>query len=228
MAIGLTVIDSLHYTPSIKAAIKTLDTLGDKITKMYWFSDIDYERYYMGLPVDITWVKIPKIKNYNDEYGFITLKLVPHICTEEHNLIIHSDGFAVNKEAWTDEFLEYDYIGAPWQDGRVGNGGFCLRSRKLYDALLDMNVGYKTSDYNHVIDNPDYHVITNKRYLIPEDNIICKIHRHTLEKNYGIKFAPAHIANRFSVEHASHPDWVGKSLGFHGKHGIAKHYGVEL
>jgi hypothetical protein len=22
--------------------------------------------------------------------------------------------------------------------------------------------------------------------------------------------------------------WLGKSLGFHGKHGIAKHYGVEL
>jgi hypothetical protein len=221
--ISITVIDSLHYKPSINAVNKTLDTIGDKISNVYWFSDIDW-----GISRShVTWVKIPKIKNYNDDYGFITLKLVPHICTEEHNLIIHADGFAVNREAWTDEFLEYDYVGAAWGNGMIGNGGFCLRSRKLYDALLDMNIGYKTSDYSHVVDNPEYHVISDGKYLIPEDNIICKIHRHTLETKYGIKFAPLELANRFSVEHFPTP-WLGKSLGFHGKHGIAAHYGVEL
>ena len=27
------------------------------------------------------------------------------------------------------QFLEYDYVGAPWPDGQVGNGGFSLRKR---------------------------------------------------------------------------------------------------
>jgi len=223
--ISLTVIDSLHYKPSIKAANKTIQTLGDKITKVYWFSDIGTDEINGA---EVTWVKIPKIKNYNDEYGFITLKMVPQICTESHNLIIHSDGFAVNKEAWTDEFLEYDYIGAAWSNGMVGNGGFCLRSRKLYDALLYMNIGYKTPDYKDYLNNSEYYVITNGEQLVPEDNIICKIYKHTLETKYGIKFAPTHIANRFSVEHNYNHEWVGKSLGFHGKHGIALQYGVEL
>jgi hypothetical protein len=223
MAIGLTVIDTLHYRPSIKAINRTLDTLHDKITKVYWFSDIDYPEEKR---VQTDWIKIPKIKSYNDDYGYITLKLCPHVCVEEHNLIIHSDGFAVNKDAWTDEFLEYDYIGAAWQDGNVGNGGFCLRSRKLYDALLNMNIGYSTQDYIEYINDTRMYVGHDEKF-IPEDNVICKIHRQTLETNYNIKFAPLELANRFSVEHYP-TEWKSKSLGFHGKHGIANDYGINL
>jgi hypothetical protein len=223
--LSITVIDTLHYTPSIKALKKTLETLGDKITSVYWFSDIPFPE---PIDVEVFWIKIPRIKSYNDEYGNITLKLCPVICTEDFNLIIHSDGFAVNKDAWTDEFFEYDYIGATWQDGRVGNGGFCLRSQKLYQALNKMNVNFATEQFGGLIHNSDYHVFTKGQYLIPEDNVICKIHRNELETKHGIKFAPSHIANRFSVELNYNHEWVGKSLGFHGKHGIAKNYGVEL
>jgi len=63
---------------------------------------------------------------------------------------------------------------------------------------------------------------------MPEDSIICKIHKDILEQQYDIKFAPIEIADRFSVEHFCDPIWLGKSLGFHGKHGIAEHYGVKL
>ena len=49
----------------------------------------------------------------------------------EHALIIQHDGFVLNAGAWTDDFLKYDYIGAPWPNRRVGNGGFSLRSKKL-------------------------------------------------------------------------------------------------
>lgn len=224
MAIGLTVIDTLYYKPSIRAINKTLETLGDKITNLYWFSDIDYPE---EKKVNTDWIKIPKIKSYNDDYGYITLRLCPITCVEDFNLIIHSDGFAVNREAWTDEFFEYDYIGASWQNGDVGNGGFSLRSKKLYQALTDMFVGYKSSHYKELLNDTNHSVFNGKEWLIPEDNVICKIHRHKLETDYGIKFAPLELANRFSVEHYP-TEWRGKSLGFHGKHGIAKDYGINL
>jgi hypothetical protein len=155
---------------------------------------------------------------------------VPHVVTEPYNIIIHADGFAVNQNAWDEAFLNYDYIGARWNNGMVGNGGFCLRSRKLYDALLNLEVKYKTSDYSReVIDNPDNYVFdAYGDKVIPEDNIICKIHRKELEEKYNIKFAEGDIVDKFSIEHNMSSPWLGKSLGFHGKHGIAKHYGVEL
>ena len=226
MAISITCIDTLHYTPTITALKKTIETLGDKITRVYWFSDIDFPD---TIDVPVTWIKIDTIKVYNEDYSRITLKMCPEICVEEHNLIVHPDGFAVNREAWTDEFLEYDYIGACWGDGTVGNGGFCLRSRKLYDAFISIGVKNSTNDYQDYMNDSFYYVITETgEKFIPEDNIICKVHREKLEKEYNIKFAPLHIANQFSIERNYSSVWLGKSLGFHGKHGIAEHYGVKL
>ena len=226
MAISITCIDTLHYTPTITALKKTIETLGDKITRVYWFSDIDFPD---TIDVPVTWIKVDPIKVYNEDYSHITLKMCPEVCIEEHNLIIHPDCFAVNREAWTDEFLEYDYIGACWQDGTVGNGGFCLRSRKLYDAFISIGVKNSTNDYQDYMNDSFYYVITESgEKFIPEDNIICKVHREKLEKEYDIKFAPLYIANRFSIEHNYSSVWLGKSLGFHGKHGIAEHYGVKL
>jgi hypothetical protein len=226
MAISITCIDTLHYTPTITALKKTIETLGDKITRVYWFSDIDFPD---TIDVPVTWIKVNPIKVYNEDYSHITLKMCPEVCMEEHNLIIHPDGFAVNREAWTDEFLEYDYIGACWHDGTIGNGGFCLRSRKLYDAFISMNIKNSTNDYQDYINDSFYYVIAESgEKFIPEDNIICKVHREKLEKEYDIKFAPLYIANRFSIEHNYSSMWLGKSLGFHGKHGVADYYGVKL
>lgn len=226
MAISITCIDTLHYTPTIKALKKTLETIGDKISRVYWFSDIDFPD---TIDVPVTWVKVEPIKVYNEDYSHITLKMCPEICVEEYNLIIHPDGFAVNRDAWTDEFLEYDYIGASWNDGTVGNGGFCLRSRKLYDAFLSMNIKNSSKDYQEYMNDSFFYVITESgEKFIPEDNIICKVHREKLEKEYDIKFAPLYVANRFSIEHNYSSMWLGKSLGFHGKHGIADYYGVKL
>jgi hypothetical protein len=36
------------------------------------------------------------------------------------------------------------------------------------------------------------------------------------------------LGDRFSIEYDYGSGWLGKSLGFHGKHGIAEHYGVKL
>lgn len=36
-----------------------------------------------------------------------------------------------------DEFIEYDYVGAPWRDGNVGNGGLSLRRKSKMLEILD-------------------------------------------------------------------------------------------
>ena len=44
-----------------------------------------------------------------------------------HALMIQFDGYVLSGDRFSDNFLSYDYIGAPWphyQSHKVGNGGF--------------------------------------------------------------------------------------------------------
>lgn len=116
-----------------------------------------------------------------------------------HVLIIHPDGYILNPGAWRDEWLQYDYIGALWEwygEHKNGNGGFCLRSKKLLDILATLDLSI-------------YH---------PEDDIICRHIRPWLEREYGIKFAPDDVCRAFSIEGwgMGSPVWNGE-FGFHGK-----------
>ena len=117
-------------------------------------------------------------------------------------------------------FFEYDYIGASWpreSAGRdVGNGGFSLRSKKLYQAILDLRQRYTLET---LIQRLTQNEICEDKFVghsIPEDNLICKIYRPTLEQQYGIRFAPAELADRFSIETNAGSPWLGSSFGFHG------------
>lgn len=125
---------------------------------------------------------------------FVMKDLLRHIETE-HVLLIQWDGYVVNPEAWRDDFLDHDYIGARWgfhKDAHcVGNGGFSLRSRRLLEALQDP-----------AIDRFE-----------PEDEMICRLYRPMLESRYGMRFAPPEVADRFSFE-TTYPQ--SRPLGFHG------------
>ena len=112
-----------------------------------------------------------------------------------HLLVVQWDGYVVNASAWTDEFLAYDYIGAPWgfhtDQHRVGNGGFSLRSRRLFDALKDETISK----------------------LDPEDHAICRWYRPYLEQHHAIRFADEELAKHFSFE-TTYIDQL--PFGFHG------------
>lgn len=126
-----------------------------------------------------------------------------------HVLTIHPDGYIQKPEAWSDEFLQYDYIGAKWlyHDGMVcGNGGFSLRSRKFIELCSRLDI-------------TDYH---------PEDDKLCRKYRPFLEKEYGVKYAPAEVCDKFSIEAYGCSVMVDSSgipanqycgqFGFHGIH----------
>ncbi|MCL5990582.1 MAG: hypothetical protein M1419_00570 [Bacteroidetes bacterium] len=144
-------------------------------------------------------ISINKINSVSEYSVFILQELYKYIETD-YCLIIQWDGFILNPEAWSDEFLQYDYIGAPWSDAimngifkrdgytdsyRVGNGGFSLRSKKLLE-LLPTSI-------------PINWAFINRGWYYCEDLVICKQYRDKLEAQ-GIKFAPVELASKFSVE----------------------------
>ena len=135
-----------------------------------------------------------KIKTIDDWNKKIIYELPMYINTS-HALLIHADGYVINPHLWRDEWLEYDYIGAPWplplddfsyRDEewnivRVGNS-VSLRSKKLLDLIATR-------------DNWGHHYgYTN------EDGFICCHNRKWLESQ-GCKFAPLNVAVNFSKEH---------------------------
>jgi hypothetical protein len=141
--------------------------------------------------------KFVKINPISDktEYSRLMIKEIGKHIETDHFMVIQYDGMPTDSSKWNDDFLKYDYIGAPWPWGptelRVGNGGFSIRSRKLSDLCLTENVVYDNSN---------------------EDTFICQQYRNFLEYN-GIKFAPIELAKNFSAEI---PGGKFPTYGFHG------------
>ena len=147
-----------------------------------------------GMPAEVELLPIAPLAT-RDAYSQLMLKGLARYVETSHALVVQWDGYVVNPDAWTDEFLAFDYIGAPWPwgeaDRRIGNGGFSLRSRRLLDALAARDIA----------------LVGN------EDETIGIHHRRRLEGRDGIVFPPVELANRFSFE-VAYP--VGMPFGFHG------------
>ena len=182
-------------TKNKKLAIFALKqaTMLSNIGNIHIFSD---EAFFPGA----IFHPIPVIKSSND-YSHQVLSLSPDNFSEDRLLIIQWDGFPVAQKYWTDEFLKYDYIGAPLHGPEgwwVGNGGFSLRSKKLLRSIKELNI----------------RVDGSSKQDQPEDQLICLRNGARLKKN-GIEFAPLNIAKKFSFQHGMIDK---KSLGFHSYH----------
>jgi len=234
MSLSLSCVDTLNYEKSLHAIKRSVETLTQKtfVDRIYWYSDKPIVDHIYGVPV--TYVKIGTMSGQLD-YSYVTLKICPRVCTQDYDIVVQWDGYAVNPEAWTDDFFKYDYIGATWDDGQVGNGGFSWRSRKLYDAFMKVDIKHDYKQFtSELVDKPMYAGEDKSGKFIPEDVVICRLYKEQFEKEFGIKYAPTEIADRFSIENHSYispwtgkPNpWVGKSLGFHGKYGILSLYNL--
>jgi len=142
----------------------------------------------------VDWHEISCLNTRADYSHFMLNDLVRHVATS-HTLCVQWDGFVLDATAWSSEFLDYDYIGAPWPHFKdayvVGNGGFSLRSAKLLRAAAAF-----------INDTEE-----------AEDLAICRTWRPVLEQKASIRFAPLEIASRFAYER-SRPS--GECFGFHG------------
>ncbi len=125
--------------------------------------------------------------------------------TTSHALMYQWDAGVRDVNCWTDDFLAYDYIGAPWPGKRVGqwqpkdgysvgNGGFTLMSMKLcnwlyanrdrVNARTDMDVSYKAREMAAAEGTP-------------------------------MNWAPEEVAYRFAFEHGTHEQRFTPSFGYH-------------
>lgn len=148
----------------------------------------------------------------------VVFDLGDHIDTE-YALFIHPDGFVVNPDVWDNNWLNYDFIGAPFplpkdnfsyrdKNGkiqRVGNS-VSLRSKKLLD--LPKKIGMEWKAFNG---------FTN------EDGYICVNMRHVFEEN-GCKFAPFEEALKFSREVSLPENKDLKTFCFHKNEGKNRKY----
>ena len=160
---------------------------------------------------DIKWVKIDDwgigFKNFSPKLDyFFSRRLIDYITTE-HIVMVQADGYAINSNRWTDDFLEWDYIGAPlpiWETWcikgcrkrRVGSGGFNLRSRKFFEVELECEVNS----------------------TVGEDIYVTRI-KHEFFESRGCKYAPIDIALKWCFEHQleDYPNWSPDySFGVHG------------
>jgi len=159
--------------------------------QMYVISD---ENFFEGA----TFYRINPITSMRS-YDSIVLSMIPAIVKEDYTLIFQWDGFIINKDRFLIDYLNYDYIGAPWYHiatpPLVGNGGFSLRSKRLNDFLLRTTLC------------PDTNILDG----FNEDVRLCISHRQRAE-DAGLTFAPVALAETFSFEHRFFPS----TFGFHG------------
>jgi len=170
----------------------TLIALGTKnIEGMYNALEQSSKGITWGAVKLITHIQCNSIDEWNHAIIFDLRKFVD----TDFCMLVHPDGFVVNPESWKPEFLNYDYIGAPWPlptddysyrtpDGeivRVGNS-VSIRSKEMLHLPYQLEVTWRS-----------YFGNTN------EDGFLT-CHNRRLFQHYGARYAPIEMAKYFSRE----------------------------
>jgi len=161
-----------------------------------------------NLPDFITWEFAPTINHIDNFNEYFFRKLYKHVDTE-YCLTIQYHAWIATSSLWTNEFLNYDYCGAPWKiidgaymanDGtrsRVGNGGLSMRSKRLLSLP----------------EQKGWNLRSEQGWKNEDGNICCYYKKEFLEE--GIKYAPVELAAQFSYENPVPENQGVPSFGFH-------------
>lgn len=147
----------------------------------------------------ITWGATKLIFDFDcnsiDKWNYKIIYELHNYVQTDYAMLIHADGYVINPSAWREEYLQYDYIGAPWplpnddysyltptgELVRVGNS-VSLRSKKVLQLPSQLGLEWRS-----------YYGNTN------EDGFLC-CHNRDVLKEHGVKFAPFEVALHFSKE----------------------------
>lgn len=166
------------------------------------FCDFGDVKFLTSCPTDYpARVQIDPLVGFEAYSSFMLSQIYKYVNTKMM-LVVQYDGYIIRPQFWNPAFLDYDYIGAPWevwhQGIMVGNGGFSLRSKALMQ---------------HVAEHP-----IRPSVLTAEDYIICVDGQNELRAEL-FKFAPVELAARFSFERNMSFD-ITNTFGFHGYYAL--------
>ena len=152
---------------------------------------------YQRAEIDSTHFPIAQFPTVDDAMIYLWYG-VPEPIETTHFLMVQWDSGIVSPAQWSDEFLAYDYVGAPWgwhgDAYEVGNGGFSLRSRRI---MQHVNERREKFPLGH-----------------PEDAFLCRRYRRELE-HAGFRWSPTDLAARFSFERTGFSG-LDRHFGYHG------------
>ena len=152
------------------------------------------------IKTDLSGVTIHHVNRINskDQFSRYCVYELPRFVNTDYMILSAWDSAIVHPEQWTDEFLEYDWVGPLWTEEhgyrdkngnqvRVGNG-HSLRSKKLINLASKLDLPWEpfTNNGQH---SPGYW----------EDAWICVKNRHIYEE-HGCKFAPIEVAAKWGRE----------------------------
>ncbi len=178
------------------------------------FGEVKFLSHVMpdNLPEGIQFGQCSEMKSIHDYDAVSFLEMGWHVETS-HMLLIQDHAQILHPELWDDSWLEYDFIGAPWNPRpefisvstndmvRVGNGGFRLTSQKM--MRLPKTLGLP---------------VVEDRGWTADDGLFCSYYRKTFLDN-GIKYAPVEVAAKFSYENDVEENLhITKFFGYHKYH----------
>lgn len=200
-------IDNRKNYMSILSFIISLNNLNNTWKGILYTSTDSYEFYnnYLGELIDIKILDQLNKKFNIDIYNSILMsnEFWENLKLYNRCLIIQDDGILI--KSGIEEFMKYDYIGAPWIDifqneqlkkyhvpTLIGNGGFSLRNPKIMLEILNKFYMEKKQLFLH------------NHIKIPEDvyfsKYILKINNAVLPSyNTAIKFSSEQILNNNSI-----------------------------
>ncbi len=105
--VTLCAVTSVNVAATVLALERCLDAAD--FAECLLFTDAPVAR----ASASIEMVAIDRLRS-GQAYSLFLLKELAARIRTDHVLIVQWDGFILDPFAWRDEFLDYDYIGAPW------------------------------------------------------------------------------------------------------------------
>lgn len=110
-------------------------------------------------------------------------------------LIFQTDSIILNPDLIS-KFLDYDYVGSPWQNGKVGNGGLSLRRRqKMIEICEKVDENFTDHEDNYFCYQNIVELKRPSFYEAQQFSVETVFH----EKSFGIHAAWKYL-NKYELE----------------------------
>jgi hypothetical protein len=165
-----------------------LENLSDEWKFLIFHGNLNKDYVQTIIDEDLTEYR-DKIKTIHLPYNNMQIHEYSRLLTSETTvydnidtetfLIFQTDTIIIKKNKdLINQFLEYDYVGAPWNDGTIGNGGLSLRKKSKMLEIIETNVERRNLAEDAFFSTPEnveiYKPIASEAYKFSvEHNPVC-------------------------------------------------------